>query len=61
MVPVYRRMERGPGDGYVSREQRRCREAEKGTVVKYARLDVYWRIEEMHGSCRGKIGSLGAG
>ena len=59
-VPVYRRMERGPEDGYVSREQRMLREVEKGTVVKYARRDVYWKIEEVTGWCRGKNGSLDA-
>ena len=59
-VPVCRRKERGPEDGCLSREQRvRC-EAEKGTVVKYARCNVYWKIGERRGSCRGKNGSLDA-
>ena len=49
-LSVYRRMERGTGDGDVSREQRQCWQAEKQTVVKYARRDVYWKIEVIHGS-----------
>ena len=53
-------MERRPEDGCLSREQRMRCEAEKGTVVKYARCNVYWKLEEMKGSCRGTSGLLGA-
>ena len=41
-------------------ENRDWAERQMGTLGKYARHDVYYKIEAIHGSCRVKNGSLGA-
>ena len=46
------------GIEYVSRGSRRCCEAEKGTLVIYARRDVECKLEVMQGLGRVKNGAL---